>query len=272
MLFTLIATDYDYTKTMGIKMLEGRDFSPAFKSDTAAMIINQAAVDVMGLKDPLGVSLKWEERNYEIIGVMDNVLMANPSEPINPLFMIYDPGWSSTINIRLAKASDLNNSIKQVETLFRKYNPAYPFEYRFADQDFDKKFTSISRIGNLVNVFAVLALCITGLGLFGLASFTAEQRTKEIGIRKVMGASVSSVVILLSKDFTRLVTVAFIIAAPLAWWVMDNYLERYPYRITINWWILPFTGLFALIIAVLIVSIQGIRAAVSNPVDSLRTE
>jgi putative ABC transport system permease protein len=270
--FATIATDYDYTKTMGIKLIAGRDFSPEYKSDSLAIILNQAAVDVMGLTDPIGATVKIWDTPVQVIGVIENVLMERPHEPIKPLFIIYDPGWSSTINVRLARNTDLKDAISQVETLFRKYNPAYPFEYRFADWEFEKKFIGFNRIGTLANLFSVLTLLITGLGLFGLAAFTAEQRTKEIGIRKVLGASVSSVVLLLSKDFSRLILVAFLIAAPLSWWAMSTYLQRYPYRIDINWWIFPATGLFALLVALLIVSSQAIKASTTNPVDSLRSE
>jgi putative ABC transport system permease protein len=156
--------------------------------------------------------------------------------------------------------------------VFKKFNPSYPFEYRFADADFEKKFATINLISRLAAIFASLAIIITCLGLFGLAAFTAEQRTKEVGIRKVMGASVSSLVLLISKDFSRLVIFSFIVSAPVAWWFLNNFLERYPYRVTILWWMLPLVGLFALVLAVVIVSTQAIKAAVNNPVNSLRNE
>jgi putative ABC transport system permease protein len=269
--FTTIATEYDYTKTMGVKILEGRDFSPEF-NDSSKVVVNKAAVETMGLKNPIGEKLNMWGGEWEIIGVTENIIMGSPYEPVAPMVIVYQPGWTSTITLRLGKTDDLSVSIAQVENVFKKLNPTYPFAYRFADVEFDKKFSSINLISNLARIFASLALIITVLGLFGLAAFTAEQRTKEIGIRKVLGASVSSVVMLLSKDFTRLVIVAFVLASPLAWWLLNSYLEQYAYRITINWLILPISGLFALIIAVLIVSTQAIRAAVANPVKSLRNE
>jgi len=269
--FSTIATEFDYTETMGIKLLEGRDFLREF-NDTLSVVINQAAVDFIGMKDPIGKKIKFNSRDLTIIGVMSNVVMASPYQPVEPLTLIFDPDWSSTITVRLNKTNDLSASIDQVESVFKKLNPNYPFEYRFADTDFEKKFATINLISKLATIFATLAIIITCLGLFGLAAFTAEQRTKEIGIRKVMGASISSLVLLISKDFSRLVIFSFAISAPIAWWFLNNFLERYPYRVSIVWWMLPLVGLFALTLAVLIVSTQAIKAAVSNPVKSLRNE
>lgn len=270
--FTTIATEYDYAKTMGIKLLEGRDFSEDFKSDTAAMVINEAAVKVMGLTNPLGDRVKMWDSWWEIIGVMENVVMESPEQPVEPLVMVLSPTWSSTISVRLAPTDDLTASLATVERVFKKHNPSYPFEYRFADLEFAKKFAPIKLISTLASLFAALAILITCLGLFGLAAFTAEQRTKEIGIRKIMGASIGNLVVLISKDFSRLVFVAFVIAAPLGWLALNTYLERFPYRVEIAWWVLPLVGLAALLIALAIVSTQAVRAAVSNPVNSLRSE
>ncbi len=270
--FTTIATEYDYTQTMGIKMIEGRDFSRDFKSDSAAAVINKTALNQMGLTSPLGTKMKMHGTELTIVGVMEDVVMGSPYRPIDPLVMIYDPAWSSTIAVRLEKTNDLPTTITKIESVFKKIGPSYPFEYRFADTAFEKKFSTISLISKLATIFAVLAILITCLGLFGLAAFTAEQRTKEIGIRKVMGATVSSLVLLITKDFSRLVILSFIISAPLAWWAMNNFLERYPYRIAIAWWILPLAGMVALVLALLIVSAQALRAAMGNPSQSLRSE
>jgi putative ABC transport system permease protein len=271
-LFSTIGTEYDYTKTMGIKILQGRDFSEDFKSDTLAVLVNQAAVDVMGLKDPIGTKLDFWDSKREIIGVVDNVLMGNVYQPIAPMILVFNPEWASIVSVRLEKTSDLQAAIKKVEAVFKKYNEAYPFEYAFADVEFTKKFGTINMISQLASLFAGLAIVITGLGLFGLAAFTAEQRTKEIGIRKVMGASVGSLVALMNKDFSRLVVISFIVSAPLAWWFLNNFLQRYQYRISIEWWIFPLTGLVALFFAMIIVSTQALRAARANPVNSLRNE
>ena len=270
--FATIATEYDYTETMGIKMLEGRDFSRDFKNDSMAVIVNQAAVDLMAMKNPIGQKIKYNDQDLEIIGVMPNVVMDSPYQPVEAMTLIFDRDWSSTITIRLNKTEKLGESIDIVEGVFKKLNPTYPFEFRFADTDFEKKFSTINLISRLATIFASIAIIITCLGLFGLAAFTAEQRTKEVGIRKVMGASVSSLVMLISKDFSRLVILGFLISGPLAWWFLNNFLERYPYRISIMWWILPLAGATALLLALIIVSTQALRAARANPSQSLRSE
>ncbi|HPM29776.1 MAG TPA: ABC transporter permease [Chryseolinea sp.] len=270
-IFTTIVTDYDWAKTMDVKMLEGRDFSEDFKSDSMAIIVNKAAVKLMGMKDPIGTQLDLWDKKRTLIGVCDDVLMGSPYEEVKPMFAVLDDWWGS-ISIRLNKTDDLPASIKIVENIFKKYGPAYPFEYTFVDVEFQKKFTTINLTSKLASLFAVLAVIITGLGLFGLAAFTAEQRTKEIGIRKVLGASVPGLVNLISKDFSIMVIVAFAFSAPLSWWLMTQYLERYTIRTSIAWWIFPLTGVIALTFALLIVSTQALRAAHSNPVDSLRNE
>jgi putative ABC transport system permease protein len=270
--FTSIATEYDYTETMGIKMIEGRDFSRDFKSDSSAIVINKAALDLMGLKNPIGEKLKMWGGEWTIVGVMENVVMDSPYEPVAPLVMVFSPDWSSTISVRLEKTSDLPEAIAKVENVFKKLNPTNPLWYRFADMEFQTKFSSINLISRLAGIFASLAIAITCLGLFGLAAFTAEQRKKEVGIRKVMGATVSGIVLLISKDFSRLVFFAFVIAAPLAWLLLNNFLERYPYRVGIAWWVLPLAGIGSLMLALLIVGAQATRAARSNPVESLRSE
>ncbi len=271
-IFSTISADYDYTKTMGIKVLMGRDFSEDFKDDSTVIIINKAGLDLMGLDDPIGTKLRLWGSERELIGVVDNTLMGSPFRAVAPMFMIHDPNWMSAVSIRLSKTNDLPGSLQKVEEIFKQLNPSYPFEYDFADVEFGKKFTTIDLIGKLANLFAFLALLITGLGLFGLAAFTAEQRTKEIGIRKVLGATVSSVVVMISKDFSRLVVLAFLISAPLAWYALDTFLERYPYRISIPWWTFPLAGGFAFFMAIGIVSMQAFKAAVDNPVKSLRSE
>lgn len=270
-IFTTIVTDYDWAKTMGVKMIEGRDFSEEFKSDSMAIVVNKAAIKLMGLEDPIGTELDLWGKKRKLIGVYDDVLMGSPYEEVKPMFAVLDDWWGS-ITLRLKATDDLQASLKTVEDIFKKYGPAYPFEYTFVDVEFQKKFTHINLTSRLASLFAVLAIVITGLGLFGLAAFTAEQRTREIGIRKVLGASVTSLVNLISKDFSILVVIAFVIWAPLAWWAMNTYLERYTIRTEIVWWIFPATGAIALLFALLIVSTQALRAAHSNPVDSLRNE
>lgn len=271
-IFTTIATEYDYTKTMGIKVLEGRDFMEEFKSDTAAIIVNKAAMDIMQLKDPIGQQLDLWGMKRTLIGIVDNVLMGDPYSPVAPMLMILEPGWISFVSIRLKATTDIQASLKTVESIFKKYNPAYPFEYNFADVEFARKFNTINMTSDLATLFAVLAIVITGLGLFGLSAFTAEQRTKELGIRKVLGASVPGLIGLMNRDFSKLVIISFVISAPIAWWLLTTYLERYEYRITIAWWVFPLTGAIALSFAILIVTTQALKAARANPVNSLRNE
>jgi ABC-type antimicrobial peptide transport system permease subunit len=271
-IFSTIATEYDYAKTMGIKILEGRDFSEDFKSDTSAILVNKAAVELMGLEDPVGTELDLWDGKRKLIGVLDDVLMGSPFDPIKPLFVILDPDWIDVVTVRLKPTTDLQASLEKVGQVFEKHAPAYPFEYKFADVEFEKKFTTINLTSTLASLFATLTIVITGLGLFGLASYTAEQRTKEIGIRKVLGASVSSLVGLMSKDFSRLVLLAFLISAPIAWWLLSQYLERYTIRTSIGWWVFPITGAIALGFALAIVSTQALRAAHANPATSLRNE
>ena len=271
-IFTTIATEYDYAKTMGIKIIEGREFSEDFKSDTAAILVNKAGLALMNLKDPIGTELDLWGGKRKLIGILDDVLMGDPFEPVKPMFAILDPGWIDVVTIRLKKTDDLQASLDRVKTVFEKHAPAYPFEYKFSDVEFQKKFTHINLTSSIASLFSSLAILITGLGLFGLASYTAEQRTKEIGIRKVLGATVSSLVGLMSKDFSRLVLISFALSAPLAWWLLTWYLERYTIRTTIGWWVFPVTGAIALIFALAIVSTQALRAAHANPANSLRSE
>lgn len=271
-IFTTITTEYDYTKTMGVKVLEGRDFSEDFKSDSSAIIVNKAAIDIMNLKDPIGTELDLWGKKRKLIGIVDNVLMDDPFMPVKPLFMIYHETWIDNMSVRLKKTEDLPASLATVEKVLAKYAPAYPFEYHFADVEFQKKFTHINLTSKLASLFAGLTIVITGLGLFGLAAFTAEQRTKEIGIRKVLGATVPGLVGLMSKDFSKLVILSFVASAPLAWWLLSMYLERYTIRTSIEWWVFPLTGLVALGFALVIVSTQALRAAHANPAQSLRSE
>lgn len=272
-IFTTIATEYDYLKTMGIKLIAGRDFSEDFKSDTASIVVNKAGVALMGIKgDPIGTELDLWGGKRKLIGICDDVLMGSPYDPVKPMFCVLEPEWIDVVTVRLKKTNDLQASISRIKEVFAKHAPAYPFDYKFADVEFQKKFTTINLTSQIASLFAILTIIITGLGLFGLAAFTAEQRTKEIGIRKVLGASVPSIVQLISRDFSLLVIIAFAISSPFAWWSLTKYLERYTIRTNIEWWVFPVTGAIALIFALIIVSTQALRAAHSNPVNSLRSE
>ena len=271
-LFIHVATELDYTKTMGIKILEGRDFID--DRDTLSVLVNKAAADLMGLENPVGAKASYwgDTDRATIVGVIDNVTMGSPYQQTTPMFITYQPYWVNAITIRLEATADVPGAIRRVEEVFKKYNPAFPFEYTFVDEQFARKFSAITLISTLAKTFALLAIIITGLGLFGLASFTTEQRTKEIGIRKVMGASVAGLVMLISKEFSWLVIIALVLASPLAWWSMATFLERYPYRIDFPWWALVAAGSIVLVFALSIVGTQALKAATSNPVNSLRSE
>ncbi|WP_462249074.1 ABC transporter permease [Ekhidna sp.] len=270
-IFTTITTTYDYAKTMGIDILMGREFSKDFASDSNAIVINKAALELMGLEDPIGTNLDLWGDKKKLIGVVDNVLMGSPYEPVQPMFMILED-WGGFISVRVKETNDLQRTMADIEQIFNTHNPAYPFEYNFADVEFQRKFTTINLTRKLASLFATLAMIITGLGLFGLASYTAEQRIKEIGIRKVLGATVTSLMNLMSKDFAKLVMISIFIAMPIAWYLMDSYLDRYSIRVNVSWWIFPIVGAIVLIFAIAIVSEQARRAAKVNPVKSLRSE
>lgn len=270
-LFTTITSEYDYAKTMGIDILMGRDFEKQYASDSDAILINKAALDMMNLEEPIGTNLELWGQKRRLIGVLDNTLMGSVYEPVKPMFIILND-WGGYISIRLNKTDDLIESIARLEAIFNEHNPAYPFEYNFMDVEFQQKFTTIAMTRKLATLFSSLAIIITGLGLFGLAAYTAEQRTKEIGIRKMLGATVTNLMRLMSKDFAKLVLIAFLVAAPLGWYLMDQYLDRYTIRIDISWWIFPVVGLVILAFAVAIVSGQARKAAKANPVKALRSE
>ena len=269
--FAYVICEYDYTKTMGIQILEGRDFSEDFISDSTAIIVNKAGAELMKLDDPIGTELDLGGQKRTLIGIVDNVLMESIFHDVRPMFLVMGESYG-VMSIRIKETSDLQASLKTIGKVFNKYNSTYPFEYAFADVDFQEKFSTINMTSKLASLFATLTIIITGLGLFGLAAYTAEQRTKEICIRKVMGATVFSIITLISKDFSRLVILAFVISAPIAWWLLNLYLERYPIRIDIKFWVFLLTGIFALLFALSIVITQALRAAHSNPADSLRNE
>lgn len=262
--------DIDFTKTMGIKILQGKDFTGT-PSDTSAMLLNKAAVEAMGLKNPIGMQMRYG-RTFTVIGITDNVVMESPFKPVDPMMVFFDANSANSISIRLKDPSQLQKGIQSVEAIFKKYNPSVPYEFQFVDQEFNKKFIAEDLISKLTNIFAGLAIFICCIGLAGLASFTIEKRIREIGIRKVMGASVSQVLLLISKDFLRLVLIAFCISVPIAWWGMHSWLQNYTYHINISAWLFIAVGAIVLLLTLLVVSMNTLKAAVSNPVKSLRTE
>ncbi|MEA5427172.1 ABC transporter permease [Arcicella lustrica] len=271
-LFGVIAVSHDYAKSVGWQFVEGRDFSRSFSTDTSAMILNEAAAKFIGFKKTAGQNINWNDKNYRIVGVIKNMVMESPYEPIKPTIFFINYGWANIINIKLNPAMSASASLEKVGDVFKKYNPGSPFDYKFADDQYALKFSGEERIGKLATFFACLAIFISCLGIFGLASFTAEQRTKEIGVRKVLGASIFNLWQLLSKDFVMLVMISFLIATPIAYYFMNGWLKNYEYRSEISWWIFGISGLGALIITLLTVSYQAVKAASANPVKSLRTE
>lgn len=271
-LFGVIAVSHDYAKSVGWQFVEGRDFSRSFSTDTSAMILNEAASKFIGMKNPVGKNINWNDKNYRIVGVIKNMVMESPYEPIKPTIFFINYGWANIINVKLNPAMSASASLEKVGEVFRRYNPGSPFDYKFADEQYALKFSGEERIGKLATFFACLAIFISCLGIFGLASFTAEQRTKEIGVRKVLGASIFNLWQLLSKDFVMLVMISFLIATPIAYYFMNNWLKNYEYRSEISWWIFAASGSGALVITLLTVSYQAVKAASANPVKSLRTE
>ena len=270
-IFSTIATYYDYTQTLGIKMAEGRDFSRQF-ADSNGVVLNQAAVKRMGLKNPVGEMLKWNGKPMVVVGVIPDIQMQSPYRAISPLTIIFDKNWSSFVNIRLNPSMPASKAISSIKPIFERYNPAFPFEYKFADEEYAKKFDYEELVGNLSSIIAILAVFISCLGLFGLASFTAEQRVKEIGVRKVLGASVLNLWQLLSKDFIFLVLISCAIAIPIAWYLMTDWLKTYDNKISIGFGVFAIVVVLAVLITLVTVSFQAIKAALANPVKSLRSE
>jgi ABC-type antimicrobial peptide transport system permease subunit len=264
---------YDFGKTVGWHLKQGRDFSRDFATDSLAFIINTSAAKFLGFTDPVGKILKWNDRPYTIIGVIEDIMQESPFYPVRPtLYHIDQFEDMNNVILKLNPNRSVAASMKDIEQTFRKYSPDVPFDYKFVDEDFGSKFLAEERIGKLSSYFAVLAIFISCLGLFGMASFVAEQRTKEMGIRKVLGASVSNLWRLLSTEFIVLVLLSCVIATPIAYYYLNSWLSNYDYRIDVSWVVFVGATVVALVITLATVSFQAIRAALMNPVKSLRTE
>jgi putative ABC transport system permease protein len=269
--FRNVNVTHEFGKTIGWTILQGRDFSADRVGDSTAVILNAKAAEVMRLKDPIGETITWNGKTFTIIGVVDNMVTRSPYAPIEP-GVFFMQGWLSVVNIRVKPDASMHEAIGKIGAVFRKHNPNAPFEYTFVDDQYAQYFADEERVGQLAGLFSALAVFISCLGLSGLASFVAEQRTKELGIRKTMGASVASLWGLLSKDFVVLVAIAFVIAVPLAFVFMNNWLAEYHHHTTLSIFLFISVGLGALFVALLTVSYQAIRAAIANPVKSLRSE
>ncbi|MBN9298475.1 MAG: ABC transporter permease [Filimonas sp.] len=271
-LIQLVNSGAGLFNTMGMKMKEGRDFYDASTVDSNNVVINEKLASLMGKSGGIGQIINRGDRQLRIVGIVKNFVYNDMYAEPEPVIFFYAPANTYNIFIKLKPTSDLPGAMAKVETVIKANNPAYPFESNFVDEYFDSFFKSELLIGKLAAVFAALAIFISCLGLFGLAAFSAEQRKKEIGIRKVLGASTSGITNLLSKEFLQLVGLACIISFPLAWWLMKNWLNDYTYRTSIHWWVFAVAGVVSMLIAVLTVSFQAVKAALANPVKSLRTE
>lgn len=259
----------DFTKTLNVKMFDGRDFRAG---DTNTVLCNKEAIKLMGLKSPVGSKINWAGRDRTIIGVIDNMVMTSPYEAPSPLMVVYEQNWSRNILVRLANNADVHKSLAVIEGIDKKYSAEYPFEYRFADEDFNRKFSNEQLIGKLSIIFSALAIFVCCLGLFGLVSFSIERRTKEIGVRKVLGASVQQLLMLMSKEFFILVVLAFLVAVPIAWWSMNEWLKNFTYRINIGLGVFLLVAIVTLLVAIITVSLNASKAAIASPVKNLRTQ
>ncbi len=274
-LFANNPVTYDYIKTMGIQLVKGRDFGKDYGMDSMNYLINEATARKIGYKDPVGQELTMWGDKGTIIGVMKDFHHNSLHVPIEPLIIrLHKKSWGNywgNVIVR-TKSGQSKQAIAGMEKIWKQFNPAFPFQYFFTDEEIAKNYKAENTVSKLSRYFAFLAIFISCLGLFGLVTFTAEQRTKEIGIRKVLGASIPGIIQMLSTDFLKLVLVASLIAFPIAWYAMDNWLADYAYKIDIGWWIFPVAGVTAMLIALLTISFQAVKAAVANPVTALRSE
>jgi len=263
----------DYFKTLGMTFAGGHNFTGDWKSDTLNVIVNEAMVRRIGLKDPVNqlITINFNPKPVRIIGVVKDALMESPYKPVEPAVFGHNP-FGFVVTYRLAKNAETHTTIDKIGKIFDKYNPAYPYQYKFIDAEYASKFNLEVLVGKLAGVFAGLAIFISCLGLFGLAAYVAEQRTKEIGIRKVLGASIAQVWLLLSRDFIVLVVISCVIASPVAFYYLHNWLQKYTYRVNIGIGVFIASGIAAILITLLTISFQAIKAALANPVKSLRSE
>jgi putative ABC transport system permease protein len=276
--FACMAVTPEYGSTMGWNFLQGRDYSREFSTDSSAVILNQSAARLIGWQNSLDEEIEWQGRKFKVIGVIQDLVVDSPYEPAKPSLyfmtsnLFLNTIGTSWITMRLNPNLSSHESITRVENVFKTVIQSVPFEFKFIDQEYENKFASEERIGRLASLFALLAIFISCLGLFGLASFVAQQRTKEIGVRKIMGASVFNLWKMLSKDFVVLVGISIFISIPIAYYTLDSWLQSFQYRAALAWWIFATAGLSALVITLLTVSYQSIKAALANPVKSLRSE
>ena len=270
--FPNVDVSYDYGKTVGWQFKTGRDFSKQFLTDSSAFVINETLAKFIGFKNPVGETIKWDGHPFTVIGVIKDMVTESPYEPVRPQLFHLTDGGADLVILKISPRESTSDALTKIGSVFKTYNPNQPFEYKFVDQDYAKKFGNEERIGKLASSFAILAIFISCLGLFGMASFMAEQRTKEIGVRKVLGATVFGLWQLLSKDFVKLAAIALLIATPIAYYFMHKWLQGYTYRAPLSWWVFALTAAGTIAITLLTVSFQSIKAALANPAKSLKTE
>jgi putative ABC transport system permease protein len=277
--FAWTEVSYEYAKSLGLKIIDGRDFSREFATDSNAVLINKTAISYMGITNPVGKFIRDDgggdnpDPPRQIIGVVEDMIAQSPYSPVKQGLYVFDrQGNANYYNLRLNPNKSVATNLELIENTFKQHFPNLPYEYEFVDAEYAQKFASEERVASLARVFTLLAILISCLGLFGLASFVAEQRTKEIGVRKVLGASVRNLWVLLSKDFVKLVIISLLIATPLAFYMMNQWIQKFAYRTDISWWIFLAAGMGAIIITLITVSFQSVKAALSNPTKSLRTE
>lgn len=267
-----IAVSYHFISTFGLHILQGRDFDESRPADTLALMLNEAAVKLMRLKQPLGQIVKWQGKQCAVIAVVKDFVWGSPYEPVKPVIIGFDKGWAGQMGLRLNPKAPVSASLAKLESIYKKYNPEYPFQYKFVDESFSGKFQTEKLLGTISTAFTILAIVISCLGLFGLASFSAEQRKKEISIRKVLGATVGSLWFNLSKEFLQLVIISFVIGSAISWYYMNRWLAHYTYRTDISLWVFVVTISISVAVCLITVSWQAIKAALSNPVKSLKNE
>jgi putative ABC transport system permease protein len=263
--------DYDYVKTMGMHVIEGRYFSKDMASDSEATVINKTMAKKLGLKNPVGQRIENGWQKFTVIGVIEDFNFESMRQEVTPLCLVLSKYSSTIVSVKISGA-DTKQAISYASNVWKSFSPNQAFRYTFLDESFANMYANVQRTGNIFTSFAVLAIIIACLGLFALSAFMAEQRNKEIGIRKVLGASVSGITAMLSKDFVKLVIISIIVASPVAWWAMTKWLQDFAYRISISWWMIAIAGLSAIVIALLTISFQSIKAALTSPVKTLRAE
>jgi len=271
--FTTLRVTYEFGDMVNWELVAGRDFSRDFATDSSAFVINEAAVKYMGLENPVGTIMRGGKNEHRIVGVVKNMITESPYEPVRQmLFMLHEKRFHNYINVKLNPKSNIQEALTQAGTVFKKYDPENAFDYHFEEETFARKFRSEERIGKLASFFAVLAIIISCLGLFGLAAYIAEQRTKEIGIRKILGASIINLWQLLSKEFILLVAISCCLAVPFAYYFTNGWLENYTYRTDMSWWVFVVVAIIALAITLITVSLQALRTSLMNPVEAIKND